>query len=336
MKLTKRQRDFILIVVLATIMGFFMCPECVKSWSYFWRLEVIMLSIWFVMWYGNEYVSHGIDKYVSWIANPAKRFALGIIGSVVFSASAIIGLAILFKQMFDISIGNGWFNVWITIGVSLIILLFMLSKQFLFSWRDLSLREERMRNEILVSRYEVLKNQVNPHFMFNGLNALSTLVYEDQDLAVKYIDQLSKVFRYVLQAGQQEVVTLSEEIEILNSYIFLQKIRFGDKFDVNIEFEKESKEYFVAPLVLQMLIENAIKHNEITSENPLTVDLYLENDYLIISNALRLKDIPMHESTEMGLNNIKARYQSLSNKEVIVEETATMFKVSVPLITEAR
>ena len=211
----------------------------------------------------------------------------------------------------------------------------MQSKEFLFSWRELSIRQEKMRNEILVSRYEVLKNQVNPHFMFNGLNALSSLVYEDQDLAVKYIDQLSKVFRYVLQAGQKEVVTLGEEIETVNSYIFLQKIRFGDNFNVEMELEEVSEKYFVAPLVLQMLIENAIKHNEITQENPLVIKLFIENEYLIVSNNLQLKNSELHESTEMGLTNIKARYQSLSDNEVIVDETNTSFKVSVPLVTKA-
>lgn len=335
MKLSTRQRDFILIIVLANVMGILMCPDCLKNWTYFWRLEVIMLTIWFVMWYGNEFVSHSIDRYVSWLDKPAKRFALGIIGSVIFTILAIVSLAMLFKKIFDISIGDGWSTVWVSIGVSLVILLFMQSKDFLFSWRELSIRQEKMRNEILVSRYEVLKNQVNPHFMFNGLNALSSLVYEDQDLAVKYIDQLSKVFRYVLQAGQKEVVTLGEEIETVNSYIFLQKIRFGDNFNVEMELEEVSEKYFVAPLVLQMLIENAIKHNEITQENPLVIKLFIENEYLIVSNNLQLKNSELHESTEMGLTNIKARYQSLSDNEVIVDETNTSFKVSVPLVTKA-
>jgi LytS/YehU family sensor histidine kinase len=312
-----------------------MCPDCMNTWSYFWRMEVIMLTIWFVMWYGNEFISHTIDRYVSWLDKPAKRFALGITGSVIFTVLAFVSLAILFKELFNVSIGYGLSTVWISIGVSLIILLFMQSKQFLYSWRELSIRQEKMRNEILVSRYEVLKNQVNPHFMFNGLNALSSLVYEDQDLAVKYIDQLSKVFRYVLQAGQKEVVTVGEEIETVNSYIFLQKIRFGDNLIVELDLDNVSEKYFLAPLVIQMLIENAIKHNEITSDNPLTVSLLIENEYLVVSNNLQLKNSDLHESTEMGLTNIKARYQSLSNNKVLIDETTTSFKVSIPLITKA-
>jgi two-component system LytT family sensor kinase len=206
----------------------------------------------------------------------------------------------------------------------------------LYSWRDLSLREEKMRNEVLVARYEVLKNQINPHFMFNGLNALSSLVHEDQDLAVKYIDQLSKVLRYVLQAGKQEVVTLHEEIEILNSYVFLQKIRYVDNLIVDINLNPSDSNYYVAPMVLQMLIENAIKHNEITSDNPLKIKLSLEDSYLKMWNSVRKKEIALQESTHMGLDNIRSRYKTLSDQEVLIEETDNEFSVSIPLINNVK
>ena len=96
MKLTKKIKELILVIILASIMGFTMCPECMRSWDSIWRLEVIMLTIWLVMWYGNRFISHSVDHYVSWLENPAKRFALGIIGSVAFSSSAIVSLAVLF------------------------------------------------------------------------------------------------------------------------------------------------------------------------------------------------------------------------------------------------
>jgi LytS/YehU family sensor histidine kinase len=216
------------------------------------------------------------------------------------------------------------------------ILLFMLSKRFLYSWRDLSLREEKMRNEVLVSRYEVLKNQINPHFMFNGLNALSSLVHEDQDLAVKYIEQLSKVLRYVLQAGKQEVVTLDEEIEILNSYIFLQKIRYNDNLIVDINLDNSGGSLYIAPLVLQMLIENAIKHNEITSDHPLIIKLSQDGEYLRMWNSVRIKEVALQESTHMGLANIQSRYQALTDQKVLIEDTEDEFSVSIPLINKIK
>ena len=193
-----------------------------------------------------------------------------------------------------------------------------------------------MRNEVLVSRFEVLKNQINPHFMFNGLNALSSLVHEDQDLAVKYIDQLSKVLRYVLQAGKQEIVTLDEEIEILNSYVFLQKIRYNDNLIVDINLNNTGGDHYLAPLVLQMLIENAIKHNEITSDHPLKIKLSLEDKYLIMSNNVRKKETALQESTHIGLSNIQSRYQALTDQKVRIEETENEFSVSIPLINKAK
>jgi hypothetical protein len=119
MKFTINFKELGMILVLASIMGVLICPECFEKWESIWRLEVIMLTIWLVMWYGNAFVSHSIDKYITWLENPARRFALGIGGSIVFSVSAIVLLAVLFEKVFGVSIGGGWTNVWITIGVSL-------------------------------------------------------------------------------------------------------------------------------------------------------------------------------------------------------------------------
>jgi len=334
--LSYRIKEFILLVILASTMGFFTCQDCHKSWDSFWRLELIMISIWVVMWYGNGGVSHLIDKYYSWLNKPIERFILGIAGAAVYSTVAILGMSYLFYQIFEVSIGSGWDVIWITIGVSISILLAALTHKFLFAWRELSLREEKMRSELLVSRYEVLKNQINPHFIFNGLNALTELVYEDQDQAVKYIDQLAKVMRYVLQAGKVEVVSLKEEMEILHSYIFLQKIRYADSLQVDIVLKKEEEEKFIAPLVLQMLFENAIKHNELTKENPLKIRIYCEEDKLMMVNNIMAKEILANDSTGIGLKNIVARYESLSSTEVKIDKSGGVFSVSIPLINQLK
>lgn len=321
-----------LVVILATIMGFFMCEECYKNFDHLWRLEVIMLTIWLVMWYGNAYISHFIDHYVTWLENPAKRFALGIGGSIVYSVVAIVSLAVLFEKLFNISIGGGWTNVWITIGATLIVLLFMLSKQFLYSWRDLSLREEKMRNEVLSSRFDVLKSQINPHFMFNSLNTLNSLIYQDQDLAAKYVGELSKVYRKVLASANNEVVTVTEELKMLESYIFLQSIRFEDKFKVNINLGDEALSMHIPPMVLQMLIENAIKHNEITKANPLAVEVFDEEGLIYIKNKIALKDTLPGDSSSIGLSNIKDRYKVFSDIPVEVLNDEDQFIVKIPLL----
>lgn len=332
MKFTINFKELGTILVLASIMGFLICPECFEKWEYVWRMETIMLTIWLVMWYGNKIVSHSVDQYVSWLDNPAKRFALGIIGSVVFSSSAIVLLAVLFKYLFNISIGGGWTNVWVSIGVTLIILLFMLSKQFLYSWRDLSLREEKMRNEVLSSRFDVLKSQINPHFMFNSLNTLNALIYQDQDLAAKYVGELSKVYRTVLASAKNEIVTVDEELTILESYIFLQSIRFEEKFSVKINLSDDTKRMHIPPLVLQMLIENAIKHNEITDANPLIVEVFDEDGLINVKNRIALKDALPGDSSSIGLANIEDRYKVFSDIPVEIQNDGDYFIVKIPLL----
>ena len=332
MKIKGRIKEFIAIITLSSIMGVFMCPECFRSFEYFWKLELIMITIWTVMWYGNEFVSRSIDHYVSWLEKPFKRYIFGLFGAVVFSATAILSLAFVFKKFFNVSIGNDWQVVWITIGVTLFILLFMLSKEFLYSWRELALREEKIRSELMLSKFETLKNQLNPHFMFNSLSALSTLVYEDQDMAAKYIDQLSRVLRYVLDAGKHEAVSLKNELDVTNAYIFLQQIRFGKNFVVEQNIDEANMETMVAPLVIQMLLENAIKHNEISKANPLVVKVTNDDQYLVVENRIQPREIIKQDSTNVGLGNISSRYKALSDLPVEIVEDNDRFIVKVPLL----
>ena len=184
----------------------------------------------------------------------------------------------------------------------------------------------------MATRYESLKNQVNPHFLFNSLNALTNLVYEDQDLAADFIRQLSKVYRYVLETRSKEVVSLETEMKFVESYLFLQHIRFDDKLRVEASvsgFENR----LLPPLALQMLLENAIKHNTIAKDEPLTISIRVEEDMLVVKNNLQIKNIPTEESSGMGLANIKARYEFLSDKPVVVEKTESYFRVKLPLLS---
>ncbi len=208
----------------------------------------------------------------------------------------------------------------------------MTSRSFLFNWKQADLNAEKLLRENLSARYENLKSQVNPHFLFNNLNALTNLVYEDQDKAAKFIKQLSDVYRYVLDTRDREVVPLEDELRFLQSYIFLQQIRFGDKLKIDVQLNGTKS--LVAPLSLQMLIENAIKHNVISEENPLSVNVYADEQYLTVENNLQKKMVIKEDSPKMGLENIKKRYEYLSDKKVIVEESASKFAVHLPFIKE--
>ena len=188
-----------------------------------------------------------------------------------------------------------------------------------------SLREEKLKVDL-----HALQNQLNPHFLFNSLNVLISEVYEDTDRAVKYIGQLSDTIRYVLQSSNSYTVPLMKELEILQAYIYLYKVRYGDALVVNIDNNLKNMQAEIPPLVLQILVENCLKHNKITLANPLVIDIKKDKDYILVENNL-IKKIETF-STTTGLSNIRRRYSLLKNMEIYVEETLTHFRVRVPVI----
>ena len=191
---------------------------------------------------------------------------------------------------------------------------------------------EKLERENIHSQLEGLKNQVNPHFLFNSLNTLTYIIPEDPDLAVRFVQQLSKVYRYILEIRDRKLICLSEELEFLDSYVFLLKERFGENFHVEIRIPDSYLNKKVVPLSLQILMENAIKHNVISALKPLTIEVFIENNQnLIIKNNLQKKNQVMN-STKVGLQNIKNRYSFFSEQKVEVFATADSFVVSLPLI----
>ncbi len=288
--------------------------------------------MWIFLWLGNAFASDLIDRKIDWIKEPVKRFVVGMIAMIVYTVLVSYGLVWMYKSVFGLHVGDTTTFQYSTLIVTFIISLFMHGRGFLRSWKLAEIEAEKAKQESIRANYESLKNQVNPHFLFNSLNALTGLVYEDQDKAAKFIKQLSEVYRYVLDSRNKEVVALDEEINFLNSYIFLQQIRFGDK--LKIENELKSMKGNIPPLALQMLVENAIKHNVVAQEQPLVVKLYIEGSKLIVSNNLQLKTKLINESVGVGLENIKRRYEFLSNQPVLIEQDEHTFVVKLPILTE--
>ncbi|GAB3826006.1 hypothetical protein GCM10028895_36290 [Pontibacter rugosus] len=221
-------------------------------------------------------------------------------------------------------------NVYGPLFITFIISLAMHSRTFLLSWRDMAINVERLKKESIASQYESLKAQVNPHFLFNSLNVLTSLVEIDQKQAVKFIRKLSEVYRYVLDSRQKEIVPLLEELHFAESYIYLQKIRHGKALQVQNDLPLDAN-LMVVPLALQMLLENAIKHNVALEEQPLRVHLYLEDNYLVVQNNVQEKRI-REESTGMGLPTINSRYVYLTGKKVLILSTEHNFIVKLPLL----
>jgi two-component system, LytTR family, sensor kinase len=192
--------------------------------------------------------------------------------------------------------------------------------------------KEEIEKSFALAQFESLKNQVNPHFLFNSLNVLSSLVHIDAELSEKFIDQLARSYRYLLEQKDNEIVLLKTEIDFVQSFTFLLKIRFEEKLQVNIHVNAQIMQYYVAPLTLQLLIENAVKHNIISMETPLVINIYTENDeYLIVSNNLQLREQQL-PSTGVGLKNINDRYKLLTQKPTEFYIENNIYISRIPLI----
>ncbi len=330
----KEIRNTILIFLFGSITSLLWCTNCLDSWDILWANRYSMIFsglMWVLLWQGNGHLSDYITSKISWLEEPAKRFIWGIVSVIIYSSGVVYFLYLILLWGFNLQITGIGSVALIAIGITFVISFFFNAVNFFQNWRKAALDAETLKKEQMASRYESLKNQVNPHFLFNSLNALTNLVYEDQDQAADFIRQLSKVYRYVLDTRAQEVVELKTEMEFVNSYLFLQKIRFDEKLKVEINLDGFESS-MVPPMSIQMLLENAIKHNTIAKDEPLTIQLKVEDEKLIVSNNLQKKNIPVAEISGTGLNNIISRYEFLSQEKVEIIESETHFTVNLPLL----
>lgn len=190
---------------------------------------------------------------------------------------------------------------------------------------------EKLKRESLTAQLNALRTQVNPHFLFNNLNTLSSLIPENPKHAIDFVQELSKVYRHILEVKDEKTILLKDEMEVFNAYTFLLKTRFDKNLEVNIDIPNEKLRQKIVPLSLQILMENAIKHNIVSSDKPLQINVFTENGSLVISNNLQMKN-QVNESTGIGLENIRNRYKIICERPVKVTESETNFTVSIPLI----
>src|SRR5688572_1249628 len=317
------------LVVGGIVMTLLACKSCLTSANYFFSIATLTIFSWVMMWFGNEYLHEYLDEKIDWTKYPIKRLTVGLVVMLVYTVPTIYVVMILTERFSDLNIGAISNTIYMSVGITLVISMVLTSKSFLFNWRQTAIDAEKFKRESTVAKFETLRSQVNPHFLFNSLNALTNLVYEDQDKAAKFIKQLSEVYRYLLDTREKEIVSLDEEKKFLNSYLFLQQIRFGDKLKLTVSLDEQN--CMVAPLVLQMLVENAIKHNIISEQSPLWINVYVDAGFVVVENNLQKKTEMMEDSPGIGLENIRRRYEFLTDKKVEVSEGKT-FIVRLPMI----
>ena len=281
------------------------------------------------------YLNKLLDKKLSWEVSPYRRFFTQWIlsfGTGLFFAIVLrwivkfIFISFTYVNLFD-EIVLVLFVLLVTTTLTIIDLgLFLLEK-----WRFSLAELERFKKENAESQFESLRTQINPHFLFNSLNTLSALIFQDQKKAESFVREMSDVYRYILENKDTELVTLKKELEIIKSYIYLIILRFEQNLTVTININSRLDMMLIPPLTLQMLVENAVKHNIISRKKPLAVKIYSEDDYILVSNNLQRKDTTKY-STKLGLENIKSRYNYLTDNKVEIIESPDEFLVKIPLI----
>jgi len=200
---------------------------------------------------------------------------------------------------------------------------------FYILWRKGVSREQKLREELLTFKYQTLKNQVNPHFLFNSLNALSSLINTDAVKADLFTNKLSEIYRYILLNEDKQLVKLDDELKFVNDFFELQQIRDEGKILLDIHLENSVK-YLIVPISLQVLVENALKHNSATIKNPLRIKITEDSSCVVVTNNLQRKTI-LEESSKTGLKNLSERIKLILNRELIVSENRNEFIVSIPI-----
>ncbi len=298
--------------------------------SYSWALAISATQ-----WLGNAYIYNLLDKKFSWHQHLVKRAIWGSLALIGYSAFAFLVVQVL---MFWIVQGGlpekplYWAlrSSYIAITVSFVVCLIFVAVGFFRKWRGSLLEAERFKAEMMMYKYESLQNQINPHFLFNSFNVLSDLVYEDQDKAVDFIRQMSQLFRYVLDSRDKELVPIREELDFIEAYSSLLQTRFENKLSIHQNFEPEEDEMIV-PMTLQLLIENCVKHNEISASLPLLVEITRKKEYIEVRNKLQLKAVGS-ESKKTGLSNIRQQFRYFTPKEIVITQTNYLFTVAIPII----
>lgn len=306
-----------------------------SDWKTFLISFLWAFSITFTQWGGLQLINARIDKKISWIEAPVKKTLIQIFVLVSYSFSAFILVQLLnFMIWMNMRPADSWSiiikSLPYTLLISGTISLIFTAIGFFFAWKRSFQQAEQLKVEMLAYKYESLRNQINPHFLFNSLNVLSDLVYDDQHLAVKFIQQMSDLFRYVLDSRDKELVPLKDELDFIVSYTFMLKTRFEQKLIIDIDVQPDPQDYIV-PMSLQLLIENAVKHNEISEAFPLHITVRKTEDCIEVENSLQLKKAG-DDSKKTGLKNVTQQYAFFSEKPIRIFSSDDRFLVRLPIL----
>ena len=339
-----KRKNFITLlwISLATSMFFFFFFTDEKTVENFFLTVLISFMYSLVLGVGNGLINDFLNKKFPWSEATTKRAVISIVSILIANIILVyfcnyMNFVVVQKSANTEEYFSGKYNYinWFTINVALLISAFLHARGFMEELKKTSKKEVVEQKLIATSanaQFESLKNQLDPHFLFNSLNVLSSLIDENPRQAQKFTASMSKIYRYVLEQKDKELVTVEDEVEFAKTYCDLLKTRFEDSVDFVFDVNKDDLRRFVVPLSLQLLLENCIKHNFATSSKPLIIKIFSENNTLCIENNLQARE-QIKESAGIGLANIVQRYSLLTKRNVFIEKSEDYFKVKLPVLS---
>lgn len=300
-----------------------------KDWLF---VFLLISSIWQI----NILFIDVIEKLLCWEKYLRLKILIDILFALIWSTLVHYFFTITVYTWFfgapcDLSEKENFNVLLITIMITFTINTIYTASSFFNFWMHSVKEKEDIVRESVSAEFESLKNQINPHFLFNSINTLTGLIEEKSDMASEFVRKLSSVYRYVLTHKEKNLVPLHEEINFLESFVYLNQIRFGNNLRIEINIPQEYQNQYIVTLSAQMLVENCIKHNVISEKNPLYISVFVRDKKLTVRNNLQRKCLNT-DSNGIGLNNISRRYKLVTNESVDILETDTEFMVSIPIL----
>ena len=339
-----RKTVYLIIPLIATIRVFvieFIIKLPITAWEHFLIWSVGMLTMAFIF----EWI-YGVHRFLNSKLPFEEKIALRLFLQVLISLMATLPLAYIgLNFLIPKLIRNLPIQEYNTPMSYLQVLMFtfginmgFFGEYFFRAWKQKIIETERLAKENAMmqkaytqTQFANLQNQLNPHFLFNSIASLSSLIYENQDLAAKFLEHLAKVYRYVLEHKEQNLVSLQTELDFIKNYLFLLQTRFDKALQISFRVNAEALGKQIVPVTLQILLENATKHNVMTEAKPLLLSIFSTEQYLVIENNLQKKNI-VETSNKLGLSHLKNLYAFLSPLPFLVEENETSFLVKIPLL----
>lgn len=324
-------RELKMLAIFATvslIQTVFMCRNCTMFRSYLY-VGAFTFAMWILLWRGNGILTDYLSEKISWLDHPGKRFLTGVVTTVVYTLLVVLAVVFIFDKLFGFNFGGDYRStVIMSVGITLLISLFLHCREFLLFWRKASFDMARFQRESVAAKYESLKSQVNPSFLFHSLKTLSGLIYENEEQAVRYIKSLADVYRYMLDTRDKEIVPVSAEIHFLESYALLVKARHG--IDVRIATSNPNR--FVPPLAFHMIIEKLLPQDNGGGGFPSWFEISVGFSAITLEFPAMLTGPSRDEFIE-SIEHIRNRYTLLTNEEVVLHEAEGMARVTMPLLT---